>query len=567
MTEKRVSQVIAEVAELATTQQRRVSQVIAEVAYTPLPSSSTGSGTTTGAGGRTGSQYDPHGEIVTWTVNNRAAEVIWDTLTAKANGGYEQVDLVTPYADGRWRGTVNRSADVDQGAIVRAYRDNGDILWEGMVAAKPQSFQGKVSFWCVGAVESLRRNASRLPYQLAGDAGWTDRTGDPFNQNNNAKFDLISKEKLIGWNLSTSESYAVGNKAGFALYVTNSNLKRIAFTINKDGTNKDTVLSQFDLELYVTDDAGALPGSPEKTWTMGGSHPDGDTIDYTFSGNGNTLYLLLTANGAGTVANRARLMLTHLRVNGIGTDDDWTTAEVIANLAKRCDYLDTRILPTGTAAFPLDWEGSWADLADAEATIDDWVWTVLADPSHHNFGSMSYGPWGGEDKERTWQGVVGEGLNCELTILPRYNRVEVSYQNPPGVEQTLIRDATDVDDLTDPLRDDVYPYPEVFRIEDPVDTNETPRNLADNALRRLTKLRAQGSITVSRLLNGAPYDILPGDLINIGGFNPALPAQRIDSVDYQLGGTCRIQVERSFSTQDLAARVFRKRLRRHRGRR
>lgn len=558
MTDTQVTQTIAEVGELGTPA-TNVSQVILEVAGPP-PAEPAAVGSAGGAAAPGISL--PRGERVLWTVDDRSVEVTWGGLTARANGGYEQADLIIPTGDGRWRGVAGRGAPktMGQGSIVRAYRESGDILWEGMVAAEPTAFQGEVKFWAVGAVEILRRNATRLPFQLAGGSGWVDRGSDPFNYANNAKYDTVSQDKFLKWTIGTTEAYANGNKAGFALMVANWSLNRIAFTLNKTAND-----SNFDLELYIGDDAGTL--TLEKQWSMGSGHPDGDLIDYTIphATQGNTLSLVLTANGATTPAAKNRIYLTKLRVNGIGNDDDTTTSDVVQTLANKCDYRSTGITGSGSAALPLDYEGSWADLASTMAEIDDWRWTVLYDPSHAQFGNLNYGPYGGEDGERTWYGVQGEGLDCSSVImLPRYNHVDVNYESPAGVLQTLQRDATDVTDLLDPLSEDVFPFPEPFSLEDPQDNAETAKMLADAALQKLTKLRAQGSITVSRLLNGAPYDILPGDLMSVGGFNPRLPPQRIASVTYQPGGTCRIDVERSITVQDLVLRTFRKRIRRNR---
>jgi hypothetical protein len=442
---------------------------------------------------------------------------------------------------------------------VRAYRENGDILYEGMVAAEPQSFQGRVKIWVVGAVEILRRNATRLPFQLAGGSGWVDRGSDPFNYAQNAKYDLITRDKALGWTINTTEAYAASNRSGFALLVANWPLRRIAFTLNKQsGGSADN--SNFDLELYTGDDAGSL--TLDKQWTMGSSHPDGDVIDYTINTQGNTISLTMTANGTVTPGNRIRIFLTKLRVNGIGNDDDTTTSDVVNTLGNKCDYRTTGITGSGSAALPLDFEGAWSDLANQMAQIDDWRWTVLADPSRQQFGNLYYGPYGGEDNERVWHGVQGEGLDCSgLTMLPRYNHVDVNFEQPAGVPQTLQRDSSDVTSLDDPLPDDVFPYPEPFSLDDPQDTNETARNLADAALRKFADLRVQGPIVVTRLLNGAPFDILPGDLMRIGGFNPVLPAQRIAAVTYLPGGTCRVDVERILDPNELIARVFRHRVR------
>jgi hypothetical protein len=545
VTDTQVTQTLAEVAELATTTNTNVSQVILEVAYTPSVDVSTGSGSATG-GGQTRGQFLPRGETVLWTVDNVSTLVTWDGLTARANGGYEQADLIIPAGgDGRWRGSVLRGAPqgMGQGSIVRAYRENGDILYEAKVAAEPQSFQGQTKFWTAGAVEDLRRKSERLPFQLAGGAGWVDRGSDPFNYGQSGKYQLFSKPGFVGWQIQNGNNYPASNKAGYALMIS------------------EHQFGNFDLELYTGTDAGAL--TLEKAWTVGSGHPDGDAIDYTIQNTGNTISLTLTQNGGGfTATANLRLWLTKLRMNGIGTDDSTTTSDVVAKLGNRLDYRTVDVQGSGSAALPLDWDGPWADLASQMADTDDWYWTVLADRTQNQYGNLIYSAWGGDSGERTWKGTQGEGLDCNLTVLPRYNQVLVAYESPQGVPQTITRNASDQTDLVDPLPDGDYPFPDVFTFPDVQNDNGTALAIADAALRKLTQLRAQGTITVTRMLNGAPFDILPGDLIDIGGFVPDLPPQRVVSITYKPGGTADVSVERAITVAELVTRVFRRRVRR-----
>lgn len=558
MTEKRVTQVIAEVAEVPATTQRRVSQVIAEVAYVPSQDASTAPTTGTGsAAGGGGTPVLSPEKAPQWTIDGKPAAILWDSVTMRANGGYEQANFrlaATKPAFGRAQQVG--PYDFGQGSIIRAIRDNGDIFWEGTVAAPPQRFQGETKFWGLGAVEVIRRMQKRLAFQLRGGSGWVDRSSDPFNYSQSEKYELFSKDNLIGWVIDT-RSYSNGNKSGFVLMVSNANLKRIAFTINKSGDN-----SNFDLALYTGDDAGTL--SLENSWTMGAAHPDGDTIDYNLSSQKNTMSLVITANGSTTPGSRTRIWLTQLRVNGIGTDDTYTTSDVLSTLGNRCDYDTTNVESSPTAAIPLDWDGPWSDLADNMAEMDDWFWLVGADEKQRDFGVLTYAPYGGIDEDRIWRGVRGEGLDCDLTVLPLYNHVDVEYESPAGVPQTLERDAADVGDLDDPVPDDIYPFTQPFSIEDTQNDSHAARALADGALRRLTKLRAIGSITVSSLENGRPYDVFPGDLIKIGSFDPDLPPQRIVGVEYKSDGTVRLDIGRSLTIEDIAANVLRRRYKKRR---
>jgi hypothetical protein len=266
-----------------------------------------------------------------------------------------------------------------------------------------------------------------------------------------------------------------------------------------------------------------------------------------------TLSLVVESQTTNTPAAKEKFWISDLHVNGIGIDDETTTSDIMVDLANRSDYDPDAIADSSLAALPLDWDSSWDQLADYLAGLDDWVWVVEEDSALKRggrmqyFGGMRYNSWG-RDGEGEWKGQIHKGIVEDLTLLPLYNRVSVVYESPPGVTQTFTTDVSDVADLDDPLARKGYvsEYPTPFRIAVPQFNNDLAASIGATLLRRLTKQRVQGTVKVTRLYNGQPFDIRAGDTLNITDFTPKIPPQRITEVTYNPDGTVDCSLERSF---------------------
>jgi hypothetical protein len=146
-------------------------------------------------------------------------------------------------------------------------------------------------------------------------------------------------------------------------------------------------------------------------------------------------------------------------------------------------------------------------------------------------------------------------------MLPLYDSFTTTFDNPPGVQQQVRSSAGDVG-LKDPLPSSRYDYPEPLHLEDPQADKGLAEAVNAKALSRLTKLRVSGSVTVRYVSKGVPYDMWPGDLLDLGDFQPRIPAQRISRVTYNRDGSVSCQLEDLSDVASLVDRLILRRIKR-----
>jgi hypothetical protein len=66
---------------------------------------------------------------------------------------------------------------------------------------------------------------------------------------------------------------------------------------------------------------------------------------------------------------------------------------------------------------------------------------------------------------------------------------------------------------------------------------------------------------------GVPYDIWPGDLLELGDFQPKVPPQRIAAVTYNFDGSVVCSLEAEVDTAALVDRLILRRMKRRNPRR
>ena len=504
------------------------------------------------AGGGGARVTRPRKPDLVWAIDHKHVAMDWQNATMTAPGGFDRMSGLVP---------IKAMPDgAGQGSKVIARRPTGDVLWMGSLIAPPKVVDGLAVIDAHGPVDTIRRRSKRLPYQLRGGQVWSDREGDPFNYSNSEKYELFSKGNALGWKVVDDVSFVSGRQAGYAIFLQDWPLRRIAFTINKTAD-----MANFDLVLMVGDDLGTL--TDETQWTLGASNPTGTTKDYTLNQPADTLSIIVRSNTTHTPADNARFWLSELRINGRKVDDHTTTSDIIADLAYRCDYDPQRIESSPIVAVPLDWSGAWDALADYLAMLDDWTWTVEEDRATARglrgdyFGGMRYAEWG-RDGEGEWIGKVGRGLDESVTMLPLYNRVTSYFESPPGLIQSF---TTSADDMTDEEYDDplerqgvVAEYPQAVSLLNPQADRKLAQSVNQTLLRRLAKQRVQGSVSVSKITNGDPFSIRAGDTLHMRDFIPKLPPQRIVGVTYHPEGTATVQLGHDYGIDRL--QVLRRRV-------
>jgi hypothetical protein len=221
--------------------------------------------------------------------------------------------------------------------------------------------------------------------------------------------------------------------------------------------------------------------------------------------------------------------LKDLRVNDAGTDDVMPGSSIASELAARMGYDDSLITASLNNALPMDQiAGSWSDLLDRIAVLDDYRWLVLDDAG---LGPrLDYGPWAREwilySATAEWSGLVPIEL---------HNRVRVRYQTAAGTPSDVVVDA-----VSDPLEGtgltNVYEYAlEGVQTDDALATG-----VANLLLARVSTRRYAGPVHVLDAHDArgrSVYEILPGDIARLTDFAPAASHQgRIYEVTYSAAG-------------------------------
>jgi hypothetical protein len=141
-----------------------------------------------------------------------------------------------------------------------------------------------------------------------------------------------------------------------------------------------------------------------------------------------------------------------------------------------------------------------------------------------------------------------------------------TWESPGGVPRSLRSKASDFG-IKDPLPGIQADYPDPVSLQDPHRTNDLASAVNQRALQRLTKMRLQGSVTVRRTHIRQPFDILPGDTMVIGDFQPPIPPQRIAGVTYNRDGSVTCSLTRDLNLDVIVDRIAKRRHQRHRPRR
>lgn len=474
-------------------------------------------------------------EKVAWSIDHQPVLMEWDSCSMIAPGGFD-----------RLTGKVNAKQHrrvLKQGARVKGVRPNGKTLYLGTLVSQPKIVNDVATIEAEGYSAIARRRTRRLPYIIADASQWSNVDELPFDYTNNSKYSLQSKGDGIGWIIDSAHTYNSPDRAGYGLYVPGHAIQRIRATIRK--TNDD---NNFDLEVRDADDLGSA--SVASTKTLGAATADGATWNVPAVNQNTVLINVVSNSGGGAAGTTMRVTLQDLVACVLADDNDWTTADVVADVADRLGFA-ADITNTDTEIEALDWTGSWDELLTYMAAIEDYTWLITEDQTKgaKKDAMLTFRPWGA----KTWQTNLDMSQES-LTVAPLYNRVAVDYERPEGVPQHAVFEVADFDDLTDPITNLTYEYPDAPRLENPQRSKHLVNAIGEKLLRHVSTYRLVGNIKVAALRKGTPWDIRAGDKLQVDGYDPKVPPQRIAAVTYNADGTADASLSRSF---DIAAMLFR----------
>lgn len=494
-------------------------------------------------------RFDP--ASINWSVAGQPAQLEWEPFTATAPGGYGQFTAkAKPQRGVRLR--------CWQGDIVEGRRPDGQVVYQGKLMAPPKYVDDVAQFTSVGPRNVVDRYNQRLPYQIRDASLWQELHADPAHfSGNSAKFAIAQKGSSVGVVVGQGQTYALNDNQGYYLWVQGWSIANVQFTLRKSANN-----SSFDLRVRGSDDAFTAPTTITTKAMASGGDADGTSETISFSGAEYSIAVIdWNANGAAS-PNNQRFWADDVRVGVITDQDTFTTSDVATDVAQRCGYAVSAT--GGVNVLPLDWNAPATDLLNYMADIEDATWLVLHNPD----GNKKYGKLYFRDFGRsTWHTELGAWAEDEgLELMPLYDRVTTMFENPPGVQQQVRTSAGEAG-LRDPLPGESYDYPDIMQLEDPQADGALASAINAKMLARLTTLRVQGSVRVRFVREGVPWDILPGDNLVLGDFQPTLPAQRIAAVTYNKDGSVTCSLERDVRLTALLDHLSIRRLRRRNRRR
>lgn len=491
--------------------------------------------------------FDPSN--ISWSIAGQAAMLDWDSFEATAPGGFGQFKA---------KAMPNRGVrhKMKQGDRVVGRKPNGDIVYQGKLEAPPKYVDEVAYFSAMGPRSVVDGFNDRLPYQIRDASQWHELHSDPARfANNSAKLQIAQKGNSIGVVADQNSNYHSGDNQGYYLWVQDWDISNVRYTLRRTNSFAD-----FDLRVRRSDDSFSAP-------TTVTSYPmttaDGTTKNDAISASASVVIIDWNCNVAGPTAPAAnnRFWVDAVRVGVITDQDVFTSGEVAQDVGNRCGY-ETDCVGSANM-MPLDWNSPATDLLDYCGDIEDQVWLVMDSKKKGTFGKLIFRPWG----NTTWHTSLGDWAEDQsLEVQTLYNRVTTTYQNPPGVQQS-VRSAPEDFNLKDPLPGQAIDYPSILQLEDPQPDSSLALAVNAKALSKLTKVRLKGTLLVRSTREGVPFDIEAGDVIKVGGFQPDVPPQRIASVNYQKDGTVQLSLGIDYNLAALVDQRITKHLKRRNRRR
>jgi hypothetical protein len=462
--------------------------------------------------------FDP--ATIHWSVGGKACVLDWDSFEATAPGGYGQLIAEAKPERGRRR-------RIKQGDHVIGKKPNGSVVYEGRVDQPPKYVDDVAHIVAMGPRTVLDGYNDRLPYQIRDASQWQELHADPATfASNSPKFQIAQKGNTIGIQTQQGQQYNNGDNQGYYAWVQGFDIQNLQFVLRKTVSN-----TNLDLRVRRSDDDFSAP-TTVTTISMGGGGPaDGTARDVDIAANASVVIIDWNANANDTPANNQRFWAQAIRIGVLTDQDVFTSSEVAQDVGRRCGYQVSAV--GATNMMPLDWNSPATDLLNYLADIEDQTWLVMSSDRRGTYGRLIFRDWG----HKVWRTHLGEwaedqGLECQKL----YNRATTTYQNPPGVQQS-VRSAPEDFGLKDPLPHQQEDYPDILQLEDPQADDGLARAVNAKVLAKVTKLRVKGNLRVVYTKKGVPFDIEPGDAIKIGGFQPDVPPQRIAAVNYQKDGS------------------------------
>jgi hypothetical protein len=495
---------------------------------------------------------------VEWTIDGKAAPLLWDSAQLDAPGGY-----------GNLSGVSVRAEDMPSGAgsfsVVVGTRSDGVGFYRGEIAGVPQIVDGQAVFAVQGLRERLRRRRARRLYQSQALDEWSLSDADPFSAGGYPmadQYDVTVKDGAILFVIH-AETYVLADRLSVSFWARGDTIRRVAFDI-------DRTLSSANHEIRLMTAAGPDGGASAEAPTYSLTGTATINVDKTLDVPDDMLQIQVRANGASAPGAKRRAIIRNLRVNGRTLGDTFSLSDLSADIAAEMEFSD---LSPGTVEniLPQDWTDDWYTAMSDAVDTQDAIWLVMEPrPFVADVAGLYVGDWG----RQTF--YVVDLDYSEVENLPPYNTAYVSYETPSGIEQVVSATA-DPDPYEGTGQIVAWPEDEPFHLSGPRYSDGLAGSLAQKYADHYSLPQVAGRVHVTRLFTEAgehhPWDINAGDMLELRGYETApgagaLSAQRVVTVSRRPDGTADVSVgEDETFTAKLSraqARRLRRRRRRHR---
>lgn len=450
-----------------------------------------------------------------FSVDGAPVPASWTQAAADLRG-YSSAALTIPQA-------YAQLAGAQQGSVVRGVTEGGRVAWEGRLALDPLYASGLAALSCRGYIEEAELRGDRVLFQSADPSVWSDATAPPFSLPVGIAGDISTGAGTV--TITSTAAGTVKLAAWFGGHV--GGLTRYAWT-RVAGTANITTQG-------AVGPSGTLTTIATETTT---------TVDRTLGTNAyDMLELEVAFAAAGTV------VLSNLRVNGIGTTDVYLSSDVVRELGRRLGYDTTGVQDASTNVLPYDVSGiPWSQALDDMASIEDWRVLVLDDRGKGPY--LDFGPFGTTSYDIRRDRDTDAS---QIGPLPKYNQVTVTYSDETGSPRSITVAAQ-----PDPLARYGLTRSYLFSLPGTQSSPSLAQAVAQKLIARVSQARYQGRLKLYGMRQGLAdvdaFAVLPGDELVLADFGPA-GAQRLRVFEVELDpGGVTVGIEQPASVASMIAK-------------
>lgn len=374
-------------------------------------------------------QFKPRGSGASVTIDRVDG---WES-TEVAPGGFDSASGQVA------RATVEAYPGVFRfGSVWRCIDDDDNVVYAGRLL-DPTSAGGRTSLSSRGWGNLTRKTSRRFTPQIRDYSQWQQLDGEPFGPKGKGygvasaitieATDNSIRASVQGSGSDPSSNGVIGGgRNGVVLWVPGQAIRRVAGTLT---TDRAASPGNFEFAIMRTDgpDGDLSVEVPGSVMPLSTGVPDDRDFDVVLNSDADMVALVFRnadPNTQSHASHTARWHITDLRVNCLGTDDDYSASQLVRDVFGFLHIADWDVTGNGTNTLPFDMADNsvLADALDYANVLTGWRHIVI-DRNDARFGL--WGPWG-----PTFD-VPEEADLSGLVSLDRFTAVRVPFTRPGGM--------------------------------------------------------------------------------------------------------------------------------------